>query len=147
MESVSRFSGASGQAVPSRPSLDRTLDRLLEVYARRSTLDGATEQLRDALAARLREAGVEESQRRLLEVNLLGNVAAWIEYVIEEREHGRDAVPDFARNLRKVFVTHCRKHALDPSVAVGMAMELATAILDLALLFESRLGTGQERGG
>jgi hypothetical protein len=121
-------------------SLDVTLDMILHNYCRTGHLDGATEILRQALHARLREAEVKDSDARLLEVNLIGSLASWIEFCIEERENGQNRVPDFARSLRHIFISHCRKHEVEPKVAVEMAIELATAIIDLALAFQRHLG-------
>jgi len=80
----------------------------------------------------------------LLEINVLGGLAGWMEYVIENRLRGRDAVPDFARVLRHVFVAHCRRHEAPPEMAFNMAMELATALLDSALLFKRHLAPEPE---
>jgi hypothetical protein len=131
------------QATP-RPlgsaSLDVTFDMILHNYRRTGHLDGATEILRQALHSRLREADINDVDARLLEVNLVGSLASWIEFCIEQREQGQNRVPDFARSLRHIFISHCRKHDVDPKLAVGMAIELATAIIDLALAFQRHLG-------
>jgi hypothetical protein len=91
-----------------------------------------SETIRAALRDRLVHAGFEEQQIRLLEVNMLGNISGWMEYVLEERRGGKNAVPDFARHLRTAFFAHCREHNTTPDEAVAMAIELATAIMELA---------------
>ena len=83
---------AAGQESGSVPSLDDTLDQLLDAYAHTGRLDGATEHMRAVLEARLRDRGVDEALLRLIEVNVLGNIAGWVELVLEEKERGRDAV-------------------------------------------------------
>ena len=131
---------SAGPGVTDPTSLDQTVDALLATFHDTGRLDGASEQMRAALAARLLAHGIPPEKMRLVEVNVLGNLAGWIEFVLQEREAGRDTVPDFSRNLREIFISHCRKHEVDPKLAVDMAVELATAILDLALVFQTRLG-------
>ena len=83
---------------------------------------------------------------RLLEVNLLGSVSGWMEYALEERSRQHNVVPDFARHLRTAFLAHCREHHTDPNEAVGMSVELATAIMELACAFRRQLSIGSGGG-
>lgn len=79
---------------------------------------------------------------RLLEVNLLGNISGWMEFVLEERRQGRNMVPDFARHLRTAFLAHCREQQTTPDEAVSMSVELATSIMDLACAFRRQFSIG-----
>lgn len=116
-------------------SMDKAVDRIIGRFRERGRIDMGPEVIRAALRDRLAHAGFEEQEMRLLEVNLLGNVSGWMEFVLEERRHGRNVVPDFARHLRMAFLAHCREHKTDPDEAVSMSIELATAIMDLACAF------------
>ena len=120
-------------------SLDQAIDRVIARFRERGRIDMGPEIIRAALRDRLAHAGFAEQEMRLLEVNLLGNVSGWMEFVLEERHHGRNMVPDFARHLRTAFLAHCREHKTDPDEAVGMSIELATAIMDLACAFRRQL--------
>ncbi|MCC8190223.1 MAG: hypothetical protein LIP77_06235, partial [Planctomycetes bacterium] len=113
---------SSQPAVPSQPlsfnsepaSLDQAIDRVIERFKERGRIDMGPETIRAALRDRLLHAGFEESQMRLLEVNLLGNISGWMEFVLEERRNGRNVVSDFARHLRTAFLAHCRDHKTAP---------------------------------
>ncbi len=120
---------------PQPASLDQAVDRIIARFRERGRMDMGSEIIRAALRDRLAHAGFEEQQMRLLEVNMLGNISGWMEYVLEEKREGKNAVPDFARHLRTAFFAHCREHKTTPDEAVGMAIELATAIMDLAASF------------
>jgi len=120
-------------------SLDETVDGILAAYRESGRLDGASERLRGALRQRLSGSGIDSGVSAVLELNILGSLAAWAEFVLEEKRHGRNRVPDFARDLRHIFIAHCRQQEIEPKVAVDIAMELATAILDLALAFQRHL--------
>lgn len=123
-------------ALEPRPaSLDQAVDRIVTRFRERGRIDMGSETIRAALRDRLAHAGIEEREMRLLEVNMLGNISGWMEFVLEERCAGRNVVPDFARHLRTAFFAHCREHRTSPDVAVEMAIELATAIMDLAASF------------
>ncbi len=123
-------------------SLNKVLEDILGDYRTTSRLDGANEQFRAALAQFLTESGFADGQQRLLEVNTIGSLAAWIELVIEERELGHNRIPDFARNLQHIFIMHCRKHEVEAQAAFDMAIELSGAILDTALAYQRHLGLG-----
>lgn len=116
-------------------SLDQAIDRVIARFRERGRIDMGPEIIRAALRDRLSHSGFEEQEMRLLEVNLLGNISGWMEFVLEERRGGRNMVPDFARHLRTAFLAHCREHKTDPDEAVAMSIELATAIMDLACAF------------
>ncbi len=121
------------------PSLDAVLNRLLETFAAGGHCDQAHEQFRQVLHSLVMRSGYDERKARLLEINLLGSLSGWVEFVLAEQAAGRNAVPDFARHLKRVFLVHCRQHKVDPDTAVRMAIELATAIMDLALSFRRHL--------
>ncbi len=123
-------------------SLDQAIDRMIARFRERGRIDMGSETIRAALRDRLAYAGFEENQMRLLEVNLLGNLSGWMEFVLEERRQGRNMVPDFARHLRTAFLAHCREHKTDPDEAVSMSVELATAIMDLACAFRRQFSIG-----
>ena len=123
-------------------SLDQAVDRMIGRFRERGRIDMGSETIRAALRDRLTCAGFEEQQMKLLEVNLLGNLSGWMEFVLEERRYGRNMVPDFARHLRTAFLTHCREHQTDPHEAVSMSIELATAIMDLACAFRRQFSIG-----
>jgi hypothetical protein len=127
-------------------SVDEVLDDIILSYRATSRIDGASERVRKALHSRLRWREIDDAQIRLFEVNVLENLSSWIEFVIEENGKGRNRIPDFARNLQHVFIAHCRQHQLDPTVALSMAVELATAIIDTALSFKRLLRIEAERG-
>lgn len=132
-------------------SLDKAIDRVIGRFRERGRIDMGPEVIRAALRDRLSHAGFEEQEMRLLEVNLLGNVSGWMEFVLEERRHGRNVVPDFARHLRMAFLAHCREHKTNPDEAVAMSIELATAIMDLACAFRRQFsiasgGTSGDEG-
>jgi len=121
------------------PSLDAVLNRLLAAFASGGRCDQAHEQFRQTLRAILERHGYDKRKTRLLEINLLGSLSGWIEFVLAEQEAGRNVVSDFARHLKRVFLVHCRQHRVEPEVAIKMAIELATAIMDLALTFRRYL--------
>lgn len=123
-------------------SIDQAIDRATARFRERGRIDMGPEIIRAALRDRLGHAGFEESQMRLLEVNLLGNVSGWMEFVLEERRLGRNVIPDFARHLRTVFLAHCREHKINPAEAVSMSLELAAAIMDLACAFRRQFSIG-----
>lgn len=127
---------------PEPASIDKAIDRVVARFRERGRIDMGPEIIRAALRDRLMHAGFEEQEMRLLEVNLLGNVSGWMEFVLEERRHGRNMVPDFARHLRTAFLAHCREQKTDPDEAVGMSLELATAIMDLACAFRRQFNIG-----
>lgn len=129
---------------PEPVSIDQAVDRVITRFRERGRIDMGPEIIRAALRDRLTHAGFEEQEMRLLEVNLLGNISGWMEYVLEERRSQRNMVPDFARHLRTAFLAHCREHKVDPDEAVGMSIELATAIMDLALAFRRQFTIGAE---
>ncbi|MCX7933833.1 MAG: hypothetical protein N3A66_01075, partial [Planctomycetota bacterium] len=112
------------------PSLDAVLSRLLAAFAAGGRCDQAHEQFRQTLRAILARSGYDERKIRLIEINLLGSLSGWMEFVLAEQAAGRNAVPDFARHLKRVFLVHCRQHQIEPEIAVQMAIELATAIMD-----------------
>jgi hypothetical protein len=116
-------------------SLDQTIDRVIARFRERGRIDMGSEIIRAAFRDRMTHEGFEEQEMRLLEVNLLGNVSGWMEFVLEERRHGHNVIPDFARHLRTSFLAHCREHKVGPDEAVAMSIELATAIMDLACAF------------
>lgn len=128
------------QAAP--VSLDQAIDMVTARFRERGRIDMGTEIIRAALKDRLQHAGFQEPEIRLLEVNLLGSVSGWMEYVLEERRHGRNKVPDFARHMRTAFFAHCREHKIGPDEAVAMSIELATAIMDLACAFRRQFSIG-----
>ena len=113
-------------------SIDQAVDRIVSRFRERGRMDMGSETVRAALRDRLLHAGFEDQQMRLLEVNMLGNISGWMEFVLEERREGRNVVPDFARHLRTSFLAHCREHNTTPDEAVAMSIELATAIMELA---------------
>lgn len=122
--------------IPSEPaSIDQAVDRIIARFRERGRIDMGSETVRAALRDRLAHNGFEEQQIRLLEVNMLGNISAWMEFALEERKVGHNVIPDFARHLRTAFLAHCREHNVTPDEAVGMSIELATAIMGLASSF------------
>ncbi len=123
--------GASG--------LDDTLNEILEHFKNSNRLDHAHEQFREALREQLRQRGFPQEQLRLMEVNLFGSLSGWLEFILEERTAGRDAVPDFARHLRRAFLAHCRDYKVEPDVAIQMVVELANTFMDLAISYRKRL--------
>jgi hypothetical protein len=123
-------------------SLDQAIDRIIARFRERGRIDMGPEIIRAALRDRLAKAGFEEREMRLLEVNLLGNISGWIEFMLEERRLGRNMVPDFARHLRTAFLAHCREHKFDLAEASAMPVELAAAILELACAFRRQLSIG-----
>ena len=100
-------------------SLDQAVDRMVNRFRERGRIDMGPETVRAALRDRLSHAGFEEPEMRLLEVNLLGNISGWMEFVLEERRAGRNMVPDFARHLRTSFLAHCREHQTSPNEAIA----------------------------
>ena len=120
-------------------SLDHALARILDAFQTNSRLDHAHDQIRQVLRQILRQRNYDEARLRLLEVNLFGSLSGWMEFVLDERLAGRNAVPDFARHLQRAFLSHCRQYQIEPEIAVGMAVELATSIMDLALSFRKHL--------
>ncbi|MCL2001489.1 MAG: hypothetical protein FWG74_08655 [Planctomycetes bacterium] len=123
-------------------SIDQAIDRAIARFRERGRIDMGSEIIRAALRDRLACAGFEEQEMRLLEVNLLGNLSGWMEFILEERRQGRNMVPDFARHLRTAFLAHCREHKTDPNEAISMSVELATAIMDLACAFRRQFSIG-----
>ena len=124
---------------PASESLDQTLAGILDGFEKHHRLDHSHDQIRQILRQILSRRGHGEAQVRLLEVNLFGSLSGWMEFILDERVAGRDAVPDFARHLRRAFLSHCRQRQIEPDTAVRMAIELATSIMDLALSFRKHL--------
>jgi len=120
-------------------SLDAALNDILDHFEKAHRLDRAHDQLRLALRAHLAARGYDEAMFRLLEVNLFGSLSGWMEFMLAERLQGRDAVPDFARHLRRAFLSHCREQAIEPDAAIQMVVELANTFMDLAVGFRRRL--------
>jgi hypothetical protein len=120
-------------------SMDAALDAWVERFRHTKRCDNAAEEFRALLRRRIEGAGLDGREARLLELNLLGSVSAWMEFSISERAAGHNVVPDFARHLSNAFLAHCRAQRIDPEVAVGMAVELATAIMSTACGFRRHL--------
>lgn len=116
-------------------SLDQAVDRIIARFRERGRIDMGPETVRAALRDRLSHAGFSEPEMRLLEVNLLGSISGWMEFALEQRRNGDNVVPDFARHLRTSFLAHCREHNTSPEEAIGMSIELATAIMGMASSF------------
>ena len=146
MSSQPVLSLPDAESGPPPASIDQAVDRVIARFRERGRIDMGPEIIRAALRDRLVHAGFQENEIRLLEVNLLGSVSGWMEYALVERSHQRNVVPDFARHLRTSFLAHCREHHTDPSEAVGMSVELATAIMDLACAFRRQLSIGSGGG-
>lgn len=123
------------EQAPEPASIDQAIDRVIARYRERGRIDMGPEIIRAALRDRLAHAGFEGQQLHLLEVNLLGNLSGWMEFILQERIEGRNFIPDFARHLRTAFLEHCREHKTVPDDAVAMSIELATAIMELACAF------------
>ena len=146
MSSQPVLSLSDGENASKPASIDQAVDRVIARFRERGRIDMGPEIIRAALRDRLVHAGFQEHEMRLLEVNLLGSVSGWMEYALVERTHQRNVVPDFARHLRTAFLAHCREHHTDPEEAVGMSVELATAIMDLACAFRRQLSIGTGGG-
>lgn len=130
--------------IPSEPaSIDQAVDRIASRYRERGRIDMGSETIRAAFRDRLGHAGFEETQLRLLEVNMLGNISAWMEFALEQRKSGQNVVPDFARHLRTAFLAHCRGHGTSPEEAIAMSIELATAIMEMASSFRRQLAIAE----
>ncbi|MDR1533694.1 MAG: hypothetical protein LBU64_01145 [Planctomycetota bacterium] len=127
---------------PPPASLDQAIDRVIARFKERGRIDMGPEIIRAALRDRLARAGFEEREMRLLEVNLLGNLSGWMEFILEERRLGRNLIPDFARHLRTAFLAHCREHKTDPEDSLTMSVELATSIMELACAFRRQFSIG-----
>lgn len=123
-------------------SMDQALDRFIARYRERGRVELGSELLRAALRDRLEHEGFTINQMQLLEVNLLGGISGWMEFVLQERQEGRDRIPDFVRHLRTAFFSHCREHKIDPDEAVKMSLELASAIMEMACAFRRQLTIG-----
>ncbi len=127
-------------------SIDQAVDRVIARFRERGRIDMGPEIIRAALRDRLQHAGFAEREMRLLEVNLLGSISGWMELALEERRYDHNVVPDFARHLRTAFLAHCREHKVAPEEAIGMSIELATAIMDLACAFRRQFTIGSGGG-
>lgn len=127
-------------------SLDETLDGILDEFLEDHRLDRAHERLRESLRLRLTARGAAPEMLQLLEVNLFGSLSGWMDFLIAEHRAGRDAVPSFARHLKHAFLAHCREHTTPPEDAVRIALELANAIMDIAIAFRRHLNL-PENGG
>jgi hypothetical protein len=125
-------------------SLDAALDEILRQFAENSRLDFAHERMEKALRRRLGEQGYDERVQHLLLANLFGSLSGWMEFLLTEKAAGRDAVPDFARLLRRAFLSHCRQHDMPAEEAISMAVELASVIMDLAIGFRRHLSLEEE---
>ncbi|MDR1611864.1 MAG: hypothetical protein LBT97_03660 [Planctomycetota bacterium] len=120
---------------PTPASIDQAFDRIVARFRERGRIDMGSEVIRAALRDRLAHSGFRDHEMRLLEVNLLGNLSGWMEYILEERARQHNVIPDFARHLRTAFLAHCRERHTTPDEAIGLAIELATAIMELACAF------------
>jgi len=125
-------------------NLDTAMELALQQYQQTGRLDHVNEQLRAIVQQRLKQEKLSGEQQLLVEINLFNNLAAWIEYVVQQRQAGKNRVPDFARNLRHEFISQCRQQQLEPAVAVSMAINLATALMDIALTFQRHLGLDED---
>ena len=119
----------AANSAPGAPGLDTTLGEILKRFEDSSRLDHAHEIFRETLRAQLLQRGYPQDQLRLMEVNLFGSLSGWIEFILEEREAGRDAVPDFAHHLRRAFLVHCRDYKVEPDAAIQMVVELANTFM------------------
>lgn len=119
-------------------SLDKTLETILAHFRHTHRLDHAHELMQRSLRNRL-ASDYNEAEARLLEVNLFGSLSGWMAFMLQERMQDRDAVPDFARHLRRAFLAHCRTLEIDPDVALKMAVELANVLMDLAASYQRHL--------
>ena len=133
-------------------SVDEALDRILEKYRKTGRTEMASEAIRATFRDRLTHAGFAGRDLHLLEANLLGNVSGWIEFALEERAQGRNIIPDAVRQFRTVFLAHCRQQRVNPDDALAMAIELATAVMEMACAFRRQftIGSGssqQDAGG
>ncbi len=144
MERTSAAPGPSEGTGNGNGGLDGTLETVLERFVESRRLDRAHEDLRAALHARLSRGEFTPWEQRILEVNLFGSLSGWMDFLVKERQAGRDAVPDFARHLRRAFLTHCREGNLDAGEAVGMAVALAQEIMGIAVGFRKHLGLPEE---
>ncbi|MDR0361315.1 MAG: hypothetical protein LBJ46_01290 [Planctomycetota bacterium] len=122
-------------ADPLPASIDQAFDRIVARFRERGRIDMGSEVIRAALRDRLAHSGFSDREMRLLEVNLMGNLSGWMEFILEERMHQHNVIPDFVRHLRTAFLAHCRERHTSPDEAVGLAIELATAIMELACAF------------
>ncbi|MCC8181127.1 MAG: hypothetical protein LIP23_09500 [Planctomycetes bacterium] len=126
-------------------SIDDAIDRIITRFRERGRIEMGPEIIRAALRDRLAREGFADHDMSLSEGNLLGSVSVCREYLREERRRGHNSGPDFARQLRTAFLAHCREHQTLPEEAVSMSIELATAIMDLALAFRRQFSIGTAR--
>lgn len=120
-------------------SIDAAFDEILDRFKSSGRLDHAHDLIRGALRDRLLANGIDESLLRLLEVNFLGSLSGWMEFALDEKLAGRDVVPDFARHLRRGFISHAREHDVQPEMAIAMAIELSSSIMNLACDFQRHM--------
>ena len=128
-------------------SLDGTVDTILDVFDRTYRLDKGQVRVREALQQRFRDRGYDEARCRMLEVNLLGSLNGWMDFVLQEKAKGEDAVPDFARHLKRAFLSHCRARGTGPQEAFDMACRLASALMDVAAGFQKHMDLESESEG
>ncbi len=133
---------------PPPPNLNEVLGGIIDRFDQSRRLDRAHDVFRQALHQVMADRGCRPEMLRLLEVNLTGSLSGWMEFVLEERALGRNAVPDFARFLRRAFISHCREHKVDAATAITMAVELAGGIMGVAASVEKHLNlpAGSEDG-
>ena len=118
-------------AVPpvEKQSLDKTLDQLLEQYEKTQRMDNGYEMMQAALMGNLLARGYRPPLLHALELNIMGSLGGWVDFLLAERMAGRDRVNDFARHLRHAFMAHCEQHKIDTQTAVLLNLRMANAIL------------------
>lgn len=110
-------------------SLDGALELLLNEFDKTKRLDNGYEVLQSVLMGNLLSRGYKPPLLYALELNLMGSLGGWVDFLISERVAGRDRIQDFARHLRRAFLAHCEQHEIDSATATLLTVRMANAIL------------------
>ncbi len=131
VKNLATSSSAEGAATPpvERQSLDRALEQLVQEFEKTQRMDSGYEVMQAALMANLLARGYKPPLLHALELNLMGSLGGWVDFLLAERVAGRDRMQDFARHLRRAFLAHCEQHKIDSATATLLTVRMADAIL------------------
>ncbi|MBF0406394.1 MAG: cyclic nucleotide-binding domain-containing protein [Candidatus Riflebacteria bacterium] len=140
-ETTSRLAQALGWSSPQSStslshqksdSLDSAFNAIIENFRKLGIIGGSHEILISALRKRLESTPIENSNPLLLkmiELNILGSFAGWIDFLISEKKASRDRFDSFKRHFRQAVEFYSKQHALDEK-------EIEEFFSDLAKTFQ-----------
>ncbi|MBF0406032.1 MAG: cyclic nucleotide-binding domain-containing protein [Candidatus Riflebacteria bacterium] len=112
-------------------NLEAAFRSIISDYNTTGKVEKGYEKIQVAIRKKLKDEGYEFPILQMLELNILGSFAGWIDFIICEKKAGRDRLNDFARHLKLAFDSHCKKHTLSKQHALEITAGLANAVLAL----------------